>query len=232
MGSVTTFHFLGLIVDSLKPYCQSSLFAKAKEKQVLDFQFHQLRDWALDKHNKVDDSPYGGGAGMVFLPEVVCRAVRELVDAHGIDRVLLTSPRGAVLSPQMGKRLADCRSILILCGRYEGVDQRAIDAVVDEEVSVGDYVLTGGELAAACIVDAVSRYIPGVVGKSASVSEDSFEDGLLEHPHYTRPEVFEGVSVPAVLLSGNHKEIEKWRQEQSFEITEERRPDLLVTKKG
>lgn len=175
----------------------------------------------------VDDKVYGGGSGMAFLPEVVCAAVRELKVKHKIQKVILTSPRGKLLTPQKAKELSQAESLLFLCGRYEGVDQRAIDLVVDEEISIGDYIVSGGEIAAAVMIDAISRYVPGVVGKIDSVERDSFEDHLLEHPHYTRPEVFEGKKVPGTLLSGNHEKIAEWRRRESLRITWERRPELL-----
>lgn len=195
---------------------------KACASGILDFHYHQIRDWGIGKHKQVDDKPYGGGSGMVLLPEVAVAAVRDLKSRHGIEHVVLTSPRGKLLSPEVARDLAQKKSVLFLCPRYEGVDERAIDLVVDEEISIGDYVITGGELAAAVILDATCRYIPGVVGKMESVQKDSFEGGLLEHPHYTRPEHFEGLDVPKVLLSGNHAEIEKWRLEESMRATKKR----------
>lgn len=221
------FHILGLFPELFEPYFSASLIGKAREKGVLTFHYHQLRDWALNKARAVDEKVYGGGSGMVFLPEVTCSAVRDLKKKHPIRKVVLTSPRGRSLTPALARELASQESVLFLCGRYEGVDQRAIDLVVDEELSVGDYVLSGGELAAAVIIDAVARYVPGVIGKEEASERDSFEDGLLEHPHYTRPEVFESIPVPEVLLSGNHKKIAEWRRKESLRLTWARRPDLL-----
>ncbi len=220
------YHILGLFPEILDHYFSQSLLGKAREKGVIGFQYHQLRDYAQNKHSAVDDKPYGGGAGMIFMPEVVCRAVREIKEKHNIKRVILTSPAGKLLTPQKAKELSQQESVMFLCGRYEGVDQRAIDLVVDEEISIGDYVVSGGELATAVIMDAVSRYIPGVVGKEESIRLESHEDILLEHPHYTRPEVFEDKKVPEVLLSGHHKKIEEWQKEKAVERTKERRPDL------
>lgn len=221
------FHVLGLFPDLFDSYFNASLIGKAREKGVLKFHYHQLRDWAANKARAVDDKVYGGGSGMAFLPEVVCAAVRELKKSHAIGQVLLTSPRGESLTPKLARELSERESVLFLCGRYEGVDQRAIDLVVDREISIGDYVLSGGELAAAVIVDAVARYVPGVIGKEEASGRDSFEDGLLEHPHYTRPETFENIPVPGVLLSGNHGKIAEWRRKEALRVTWQRRPDLL-----
>lgn len=221
------YHILGLFPDALDSYFEQSLIGKARAKGVLRFFYHQLRDWALDVHKKVDDKPYGGGRGMVFLPEVFCPAVRELKAQHKIKRVILTSPRGRLLDNRLAKELSREASLLFLCGRYEGVDQRAIDLVVDDEISLGDYVISGGELAAAVMIDAISRFVEGVVGQAESVDLDSFETGLLEHPHYTRPEVFENIPVPEVLLSGHHQKIAEWRRREALRTTWQRRPDLL-----
>lgn len=221
------FHILSLFPEILDSYFSASLIGKAREKKILNFFYHQLRDWGVGNNKQVDDRVYGGGSGMVFLSEVVCSAVRELKQKHKIGRVILTSPRGKVLTPKLAEELSDQKGLLFLCGRYEGVDQRAIDLVVDEEISIGDYVVTGGELPTAVMVDAISRFIPGVVGKSESVEKDSFQEGLLEYPHYTRPEVFENMPVPDVLLSGHHQKIEEWRRKESLITTWKRRPDLL-----
>lgn len=225
--SLLNFHILGLFPDLFDRYFAESLLGKAREKGVLEFHYHQLRDYATNKAHSVDDKIYGGGSGMVFMTEVVCAAVRDLKRKHAVQKVILTTPRGRLLTPELARSLSQNSSLLFLCGRYEGVDQRAIDLVVDEEISIGDYVVSGGEVAAAVMVDAIARYVPGVVGKGESVEKDSFEDGLLEHPHYTRPEVFEGIAVPQVLLSGNHQKIAEWRRKESLHLTWQRRPDLL-----
>jgi tRNA (guanine37-N1)-methyltransferase len=224
------FHILGLFPDVLDSYFAHSLIGKARDSGLISFSYHQLRDWSKTKYQNVDDAPYGGGVGMVMLAEVVCDAVRELKTKHNIPRVIYLSPRGHLLTPAKAREFSEQESILFLCGRYEGVDQRAIDLVVDEEISIGDYVVSCGELAVGVVVDAVCRFIPGVIGKEESVQNDSFENGLLEHPHYTRPEIFEGLAVPKVLLEGNHKKIAEWRWEESERITEERRPDLKMEK--
>ncbi len=221
------FHILGLFPDVLASYFSHSLLGAAAQKGVIQFLYHQLRDYALDKHHAVDDRPYGGGSGMVFLPEVVTRAVRDLKSKHSIKKVILTSPAGQLLTPQKARALSEEGDLLFLCARYEGVDQRAIDLVVDEEISIGDYVVSNGELACAVIIDAIARYVPGVIGKEAAAASDSHENGLLEHPHFTRPETFENITVPPVLMSGNHKEIDKWRRTESIRRTWRRRPELL-----
>ncbi|MBF0104651.1 MAG: tRNA (guanosine(37)-N1)-methyltransferase TrmD [Deltaproteobacteria bacterium] len=225
-------HILGLFPDTFDTYFSQSLLGKARAKGLVTFHYHQLRDWSHNKHHAVDDKPYGGGSGMVIMADVVCAAVLALKKDHQISRVVLPSPAGSPLIPAVAQRLSCEDSLLFVCGRYEGVDQRAIDKVVDEEISIGDYVISGGELAACVITDAVCRYIPGIVGKADSVENDSYQQGLLEHPHYTRPEIFEGVPVPQVLINGNHAEIKKWRKNESIKRTLERRPDLIDRIKG
>lgn len=220
-------HILGLFPEILKAYFHESLLGKASEKNLIAFFYHNLRDHGLGKNRTVDDKPYGGGPGMVFRSDVVCQAVRAVKAVHAIDRVVLTSPSGELFTAKKARQLSDCRSLLFLCGRYEGVDQRAIDLVVDEEISIGDYVLSGGEIAAGVMIDAICRYVPGVVGKSDSVLNDSHEEGTLEHPHYTRPLVFENMAVPDVLRGGDHKEIQAWRRLESLKKTWRRRPELL-----
>lgn len=209
------------------PYFQASIIGKAQDAKLIEIHAHDLRDYATNKHRSADERPYGGGAGMVLRPEVVVDAVRDLKSRHGIEKVIYLSPQGSVFSHAKAKEYAGLNSILLLCGRYEGLDERAIELVVDEELSIGDYVLTGGELAAQVVVDAVSRLIPGVVGDEAGPVNDSHAAGLLEYPHYTRPPVLEGLEVPAVLMSGDHAAIEEWRRRQSLKNTLKKRPDLL-----
>lgn len=195
---------------------------------LVDVKVHDLRTFTTDRHRVVDDVPYGGGPGMVLKPEPMFRAVEHIGETRGrADTVILTSPQGRPLTAAMAERLAGLGHLVILCGRYEGVDERIRQHVATEEISIGDYVLSGGELAALVIVDAVSRFVPGVVGDARSVSEDSFARGLLDHPHYTRPAEFQGWKVPDVLLSGHHAEIERWRREQAMARTRSERPDLL-----
>lgn len=224
------FHLLGLFPDLLSSCFSQSLIGKAVKNGLLEFQYHQLRDWSKNDYHSVDEKPYGGGAGMVFMPDIVCQAVRDLKAQHRISRVVMPTPAGQLLTSAKAKTLSEETEILFLCGRYEGIDERAVEAVVDDEISIGDYVITGGELAAGVMIDAISRYVPGVVGKEISVASDSHSEGLLEYPHYTRPEVFEGQAVPSVLLSGHHQNIETWRHEQALRRTWLRRPDLLKRK--
>jgi tRNA (guanine37-N1)-methyltransferase len=186
----------------------------------------QIRDFALDKHRSVDDTPAGGGAGMVMRADVLARVIDATAAADDPRPRLLMSPRGKPLTQAKVRELAGGPGAIILCGRFEGIDQRVIDSRQLEEVSIGDYILSGGEMAALVLLDAVVRLLPGVMGNEHSGTEESFENGLLEHPHYTRPTVFEDQSIPEVLLSGNHKKIAEWRRARAEEITRERRPDL------
>ena len=185
----------------------------------------QIRDFAEDKHRTVDDTPAGGGAGMVLKPDILAKAIDSV--ASDTRPRLLMSPRGKPLTQKRVRELAEAEGVVIVCGRFEGVDQRVIDARQLEEVSIGDYILSGGEPAALTLLDAVVRILPGVMGNAQSGTHESFETGLLEHPHYTRPQVFEGREIPSVLTSGNHAAIDKWRHEQALALTKERRPDLL-----
>ena len=202
-----------------------SIIGRAKKNKQIDINLVNIRDFSEDKHNKVDDTPYGGGAGMVMMPDVVYRAYNSLENKENA-KVIYMSPQGKKLNQEKVKELSKENHLIILCGHYEGIDQRVLDKIVDEEISIGDYVLTGGEIPAMVLIDSVSRYVEGVLNKE-SIKEESFIENLLEYPQYTRPEVFEGEKVPEVLLSGNHKEIEKWRKEKSLEITKKKRPDLL-----
>ena len=201
-----------------------SIIGKAIEKDLIDIQITNIRDFSKDKHKKVDDTPYGGGAGMVMRPDVVYDAYKSVKDEHA--KVIYMSPQGEKLNQKKVEELAKESHLIILCGHYEGIDQRVLDKIVDEEISIGDYVLTGGEIPAMVLIDSVSRYVEGVL-KEDSIKEESFSNGLLEYPQYTRPEVFEGMKVPEVLLSGHHENIEKWRKEKSLEITRKKRPELL-----
>lgn len=224
---MTHFHTLGLFPDCLKSYFSEALLGKALEKKTIHIQHHQLRDFSVGQYKCVDDKPYGGGAGMVLLPEVVVNAVRDIRERYAIDHVVLPSPSGKLFNAKKAKELSQKKSILFLCARYEGVDQRAIDLVVDEEISIGDYVLMGGDLPSAVMIEAISRFVEGVVGKGESVENDSFENGLLEHELYTRPEQFQNQSVPEVLLSGHHHNISLWKRKNSLLRTWQRRPELL-----
>ena len=206
---------------------KQSVIGKAVEKELIDINLVNIRDFSKDKHKKVDDTPYGGGAGMVMRPDVVYDAYKSVKTQKA--KVIYMSPQGKTLNQEMVEDLSKQEHLIILCGHYEGIDQRVIDKIVDEEISIGDYVLTGGEIPAMVLIDSVSRYVEGVL-KQESIKEESFSDGLLEYPQYTRPEIFEGESVPEVLLSGHHGNIEKWRKEKSLEITQTKRPDLLKNK--
>lgn len=203
---------------------KQSIIGKAIEKTLIEINLIDIRDFSKDKHKKVDDTPYGGGAGMVMKPDVVYDAYKSVKSNNA--KVIYMSPKGKTLNQEKVKELAKENHIILLCGHYEGIDQRVLDEIVDEEISIGDYVLTGGEIPAMVLIDSVSRYIDGVITKE-SVEEESFSNGLLEYPQYTRPEVFLNKKVPEVLLSGHHENIKKWREEQALEITRSKRPDLL-----
>jgi len=201
-----------------------SIIGRAKKNKQIDINLVNIRDFSKNKHNKVDDTPYGGGAGMVMMPDVVYRAYQSLNNKD--TKVIYMSPQGKTLDQKKVVELSKEEHLIILCGHYEGIDQRVLDKIVDEEISIGDYVLTGGELPAMVLIDSVSRYVEGVLSED-SIKEESFSNGLLEYPQYTRPEVFEGMKVPEILLSGNHQRIDEWRKEKSLEITKKKRPDLL-----
>ncbi len=203
-----------------------SLAGKALERGQWSLDAVQIREFATDRHRSVDDTPAGGGAGMVLKPDVLAAAIDHVSDGDTRPRLLM-SPRGKPLSQNRVRELAAGDGAIIVCGRFEGVDQRGIEARALEEVSIGDYILSGGEPAALTLLDAVVRILPGVMGNDLSGVHESFEGGLLEHPHYTRPQVWEGRDIPAVLTSGNHAVIDKWRHEQALKLTKERRPDLL-----
>ena len=201
-----------------------SIIGRAKEKGLINVNLINIRDFSKNKHKKVDDTPYGGGAGMVIGPDVVYDAYKSVKDEKA--KVIYMSPQGKKLDQKKVEELSKQEHLILLCGHYEGIDQRVLDKIVDEEISMGDYVLTGGELPAMVLIDTVSRYVEGVL-KDGSTKEESFSQGLLEYPQYTRPEVFEGQQVPEVLLSGHHENIDKWRRKQSLKITLNKRPDLL-----
>ena len=204
---------------------ESSIIGRAKKEKKLEINVHDIRKYTLDKHNKCDDMPFGGGAGMVMMAQPIADAIESIDKDHKAHRVFL-SPRGRVFNQKMVLEYAKKKDLLLLCGHYEGVDQRVIDLYIDEELSIGDYVLTGGEIPAMVVADAVSRYVDGVISKE-SLLQESFSSNLLEYPQYTRPQDFRGQKVPKVLVSGNHGEVDKWRREKSMEITKKNRPDLL-----
>lgn len=219
-----------VLPEVFEPIVSSSMLGIARGRGALEFRAHDLREWALPGvHRQVDDAPYGGGPGMVLRPEPLFDAITAVSDAdERPPTVLLTTPQGVPLTQGLVEELATRDRLVIVCGRYEGVDER-VRGMVDLEVSIGDYVLTGGELAAMVIIDAVSRLLPGVLGDEASTDEESFSWGLLEYPQYTRPSSFEGLDVPEVLLSGDHARIARWRRDQAIVRTALRRPDLLAT---
>mgnify|MGYP000418373795 CR=1 FL=1 len=207
----------------------SSILGRAQQRGLLTIQVWNIRDFALDKHRVVDDTPYGGGAGMVMKPDVLVACI-EHVKTINPGMVIYMTPQGIPFTQRQAENLAQSENLILLCGHYEGIDQRVRDGWVDLEISIGDYVLTGGELPAMVVIDAVARLIPGVLGDERSASEDSFAHGLLEYPHYTRPAEFRGRKVPEVLLSGNHELIRKWRLKQALLRTMQRRPDLLAAR--
>lgn len=217
-----------LFPEIFNSYMSESIMKRAIEKELIEVHVYNIRDFSTNKHKKVDDYPFGGGAGMLMTPQPIYDTYKYIVETHNIEnpRVVYLTPKGQVYKQEIASDLSLSEDIILLCGHYEGIDQRVIDLIVTDEVSIGDYVLTGGELPALIMIDSISRLIPGVLSQNESFEEESFKDNLLEYPHYTRPREFMGISVPAVLLSGNHKKIEKWRFEESIKITKERRPDL------
>ena len=217
------FDILTLFPEMFEPIKQS-IIGRAEENNLIHINITNIRDFSKDKHNKVDDTPYGGGAGMVMRADVVYDAIKSVKQPQ--SKVIYLSPQGKTLNQKMVQELSKEKHLILLCGHYEGIDQRVIDEVVDEEISIGDYVLTGGEIPAMVLIDTVSRYIDGVLNKE-SILEESFSKGLLEYPQYTRPEVFRGKRVPEILLSGHHENIKKWRAEQALKNTQNKRPDLL-----
>ena len=219
------FDVLTLFPEMFNPL-KESIIGKAIERDLIDINLINIRDFSKDKHKNVDDTPYGGGAGMVIRPDVVYDACQSVKDDDA--KVIYMSPQGKVLNQNKVIELSKEKHLILLCGHYEGIDQRVLDEIVDEEISIGDYVLTGGEIPAMVLIDSVSRYVEGVISEE-STSEESFSNdkNLLEYPQYTRPEVFNGVKVPEVLLSGHHENIRRWREEQSLQITKNKRPDLL-----
>ena len=204
-----------------------SIIGRAKENKLIDIELINIRNFAKDKHRKVDDTPYGGGAGMVMMPNIVYDAYKSINDEKA--KVIYLSPQGKVFSQSKVQELSKQDHLILLCGHYEGIDQRIIDEIVDEEISIGDYVLTGGEIPAMVLIDSISRYVEGVLSKE-STQEESFANGLLEYPQYTRPENFLGHEIPEILKSGHHENINKWRKEKSLEITMVKRPDLIRKK--
>jgi tRNA (guanine37-N1)-methyltransferase len=221
------FTVITIFPNMLSSPLSHSILKKAQTHGLIKIDVVDLRDYTADRHRTTDDSPYGGGHGMVMKPEPLVAAVEEARSRTPDARVILLTPRGRVFDQQTAKKLANQRNVVLICGRYEGIDER-VSAFVDDEISLGDYTLSGGEPAAIVVIDAVARLVPGVLGNENSTAEESFTDGLLEYPQYTRPEEFRGMKVPEVLLSGDHERIKEWRQQQSLAVTQERRPDLIA----
>ncbi|MBC8388557.1 MAG: tRNA (guanosine(37)-N1)-methyltransferase TrmD [Actinobacteria bacterium] len=218
--------------DMFDNIIEFGVLKEAFKKNICQLNIYNLRDFSNYKHGRVDDRPYGGGPGMVLMPEPIDNAITFIKKKNKIkkkekQKTILLAPRGEKLNQNKLKYLSNLENIILICGRYEGVDERVIDSLIDFEISIGDYVLTGGEIPAMVIIDGAIRLLPGVVGKEESLKSESFEDNLLDYPQYTRPPVFKGMDVPKILLSGNHKDIQKWRKEKSLEITRIKRPDLI-----
>jgi tRNA (guanine37-N1)-methyltransferase len=221
---------LTLFPEICRAPLSESMMKRAQENKIVDLRIHNLRDWTTDKHHIVDDAPFGGGQGMVMKPEPIFAAVEELQRSaikNPKSKIILMSPAGRRLDQTIATELSKESHLIVICGHYEGVDHRVIERIVDLEISIGDYVLTNGAIAAVVLVDAVARLLPGVLGHEQSAHDDSFSAGLLEAPQYTRPAEFRGWKIPEVLLSGNHAEIAKWRKEQALKRTKQNRPDLL-----
>jgi tRNA (guanine37-N1)-methyltransferase len=223
------FDVFTLLPEVFPPYLESSILQRARQRGLIDVRVHNIRDWATDKHHVTDDVPYGGGGGMVMKVEPVFASIESTLGPESSVPLILLTPQGRVFNQKIALELSAHPRIALLCGRYEGIDERIREHLVTDEISIGDYVLTGGELPAMIIIDAVSRLLPGVLGDPDGAFDDSHASGLLENPHYTRPPEFRGWKVPDVLLSGNHAKINKWRREQSLRRTLKRRPDLLET---
>lgn len=206
---------------------QASILKRAMEKGLAEVHFHQLRDWGIGKHRQVDDEPYGGGAGMVMMIEPLDNCISHLKSERNYDEVIYLTPDGVTLNQKIANTLSIKENLMFICGHYKGIDQRVRDLHVTKEISIGDFVLTGGELAACVLADSIIRLLPGVLNDEQSALTDSFQDGLLSPPIYTRPESYKGLDVPKILLSGNFPKVDEWRQDEAYRITQERRPDLL-----
>lgn len=218
---------ISVLPELMESPFQASILKRAAEKGLVEVHFHQLRNWSVNKHRQIDDEPYGGGAGMVMMVEPIDKCISELKAQRSYDEIIYLTPDGETLNQKIANTLSIKQNLIFLCGHYKGIDQRVRDLHITKEISIGDFVLTGGELAACVLADSVIRLLPGVLNDEQSALTDSFQDDLLAPPIYTRPEIYKGLEVPKILLSGNFKKIEDWRHEEAVKITEQKRPDLL-----
>jgi tRNA (guanine37-N1)-methyltransferase len=234
MSATLHFEVFSLFPEVFEPYLQTSILQRARQSNLVSVALHNIRDWTYDRHHVTDDEPYGGGGGMVMKPEPIFRAIEECLGAPPTCPVILLTPQGRPFNQKVAQELAEGASfeqpkrLALLCGRYEGIDERVCEHLVTDEISIGDYVITGGELAALVVIDAVTRFLPGALGDPDGALDDSHASGLLEYPHYTRPAEFRGWRVPDVLLSGDHAKVALWRRQQALLRTYQRRPDLLI----
>ncbi|MBP1167297.1 MULTISPECIES: tRNA (guanosine(37)-N1)-methyltransferase TrmD [Chryseobacterium] len=218
---------ISVLPELMESPFKTSILKRAMDKGLVEVHFHQLRDWAINKHRQIDDEPYGGGAGMVMMVEPLDKCISELKSQRNYDEVIYLTPDGVTLNQKIANSLSIKENLIFLCGHYKGIDQRVRDLHITKEISIGDYVLTGGELAACVLADSIIRLLPGVLNDEQSALTDSFQDDLLSPPIYTRPESYKGLEVPRILLSGNSGKIEEWRHDEAVRITKEKRPDLL-----
>jgi len=218
---------ISVLPELMESPFRTSILKRAMDKGLAEVHFHQLRDWAINKHRQIDDEPYGGGAGMVMMVEPIDKCITELKSQREYDEIIYLTPDGVTLNQKIANTLSIKNNLIFLCGHYKGIDQRVRDLHITREISIGDYVLTGGELAACVLADSVIRLLPGVLNDEQSALTDSFQDDLLSPPIFTRPEVYKGLEVPKILLSGNFPKIEEWRHDEAVRITQEKRPDLL-----
>lgn len=218
---------ISVLPELMESPFKTSILKRAVDKGIVEVHFHQLRDWSVNKHRQIDDEPYGGGAGMVMMVEPLDKCISELKSQRNYDEIIYLTPDGETLNQKMANSLSIKKNLIFLCGHYKGIDQRVRDLHITKDISIGDFVLTGGELAACVLADSIIRLVPGVLNDEQSALTDSFQDDLLSPPIYTRPESYKGLEVPKILLSGNFAKIEEWRHEQAVKITTEKRPDLL-----
>ena len=229
MSEAFRVNILTIFPEMFESFFSASILGRAREQGLIDIRTTDIRPFSNSKHHNTDDYPFGGGAGMVMMAQPILDAMKSVTAEYPSAKRIYLGPRGKKLTTSLARELAQEKELILLCGHYEGVDQRALDACVDEEISIGDYILTGGETAAMVLVDCVARFIPGVLGSSDSPEEESFSDGLLEYPQYTRPRMLEGMEVPEILLNGDHAKIKAWRRRESLKATLKHRPDLLET---